>query len=55
MIINKNEHAQDVTVYYSTDYPMIVVSYTEGQHKLFKKYKHMRDILREVPGMNKKV
>jgi hypothetical protein len=55
MIISKMEQVEDVTVYYSTIYPMLIVSYTEGRHKEFKKYKHMREILKEVPSLKPKL
>ena len=34
---------------------MLIVSYYEGKMKQFKKYKHMREILKEVPSLKTKV
>jgi hypothetical protein len=44
----------NVTVSYSTKYPMLIFSYKENKNKGDLKYKHLREILKEVSNLRQK-
>ncbi len=54
VIIQHLKNIEDVKVYYSTVYPMLIFSYKEGRSKEVK-FKHLREVMKEVPSLRGKV